>query len=53
MAAPKLKPKDLTICNKCGNVMITRKIRSNHHSHEEFQSIMQCIVCRFWKPLTK
>jgi len=53
MAAPKLKSKDLAICNKCGNVMITRKIRMNHSSEEEFQTINQCIVCRFWTPLNK
>ncbi|MCK4286972.1 MAG: hypothetical protein KAX18_12250 [Candidatus Lokiarchaeota archaeon] len=53
MAAPKLKSKDLVICNKCGNVMITRKIRMNHSSEEELQTINQCIVCRFWLPLNK
>ncbi|KKK45198.1 MAG: hypothetical protein Lokiarch_11850 [Candidatus Lokiarchaeum sp. GC14_75] len=48
MTARKLKPKDLTICDKCGNVMITKKIRTNNSNRVEFQNIMQCIVCRFW-----
>jgi len=48
MTARKLKPKDLTICGKCGNVMITKKIRTNNSNRVEFQKILQCIVCRFW-----
>ncbi|MHA1915094.1 MAG: hypothetical protein ACW986_05565 [Promethearchaeota archaeon] len=48
MSAPKLKSKDLVLCNKCGNVMISRKIRTHNSDEFEFQNIMQCIVCKFW-----
>ncbi|MFX1323973.1 MAG: hypothetical protein ACFE8N_03385 [Promethearchaeota archaeon] len=48
MVAQKLKPKDLVICSKCGNVMINRKIRTNNSNEVEFQNILQCIVCRHW-----
>ncbi|MFX0027930.1 MAG: hypothetical protein ACFE8B_01870 [Candidatus Hermodarchaeota archaeon] len=48
MTVHKLKPKDLTICTKCGNVMITRRIRTNNSKELEFQKILQCIVCRHW-----
>jgi len=48
MSAPKLKPKDLTLCNKCGNVMISRKIRNNNSNELEFEDILQCIVCRYY-----
>ena len=48
MSVRKLKPKDLTLCNKCGNVMITRKIRTPNSNEIEFQKVLQCIVCRYW-----
>ncbi|MFX0022260.1 MAG: hypothetical protein ACFE9S_08025 [Candidatus Hermodarchaeota archaeon] len=48
MSAHKLKPKDLAICNKCGNVMVNRKIRVNHSNEVGFQKVLQCIVCRHW-----
>ncbi|MFX1571375.1 MAG: hypothetical protein ACFFB0_01390 [Promethearchaeota archaeon] len=48
MTARKLKPKDLTICSKCGNVMVGRAIRTINDGKVEIQRIMQCIVCRFW-----
>ena len=51
MSAPKLKSKDLVICNKCGNVMILRKIRTKKSTDYELQNIMQCIVCKFWYSL--
>ncbi|MFX1328475.1 MAG: hypothetical protein ACFE91_10130 [Promethearchaeota archaeon] len=51
MSAHKLKPKDLILCNKCGNVMITRKIRTNNSNKLEFQKIHQCIVCRYWEAI--
>ena len=51
MSAHKLKPKDLLLCNKCGNVMIIRKIRTNNSKEIEFEKIHQCIVCRFWKSI--
>ncbi|MHA2474154.1 MAG: hypothetical protein ACXAES_13075 [Promethearchaeota archaeon] len=48
MSAPKLKSKDLVLCNKCGNVMVERKIRTHNSNEIEFQKVMQCIVCKFW-----
>ncbi|MFX1302219.1 MAG: hypothetical protein ACFE9X_02555 [Promethearchaeota archaeon] len=48
MTVRKLKPKDLILCEKCGNVMITRKIRTNNSNKIEFQKVLQCIVCRYW-----
>ncbi|MFX1568164.1 MAG: hypothetical protein ACFFCV_07340 [Promethearchaeota archaeon] len=48
MSAHKLKPKDLTICSKCGNVMVNRIIRTNNSSEGSFQKVLQCIVCRYW-----
>ncbi|MFW9866845.1 MAG: hypothetical protein ACFFEN_12190 [Candidatus Thorarchaeota archaeon] len=52
MPAQKLKPKDLVLCVKCGNVMIPRKIRTNNSKKVEFQHILQCIVCRYWEKLS-
>ncbi|MFW9999338.1 MAG: hypothetical protein ACFE9Q_08025 [Candidatus Hodarchaeota archaeon] len=48
MSAHKLKPKDLTLCEKCGNVMVNRRIRNNNSSEVTFQKVLQCIVCRYW-----
>ncbi|MFX1389774.1 MAG: hypothetical protein ACFE9Z_06925 [Promethearchaeota archaeon] len=48
MSAHKLKPKDLTICGKCGNVMVNRVIRTNSSKEVRFQKVLQCIVCRYW-----
>ncbi len=48
MSAPKLKQKDLSICTKCGNVMVNRMIRTNNSDEVIFQKALQCIVCRYW-----
>ena len=48
MSAPKLKPKDLVLCTKCGNVMVNRRIPTNHSNEVVFQKVLQCIVCRYW-----
>ncbi len=48
MSAPKLSSKDLTICTKCGNVMVNRMIRTNNSDEVAFQKVLQCIVCRYW-----
>ncbi|MFX1601087.1 MAG: hypothetical protein ACFFB6_10865 [Promethearchaeota archaeon] len=48
MSAHKLKPKDLVICNKCGNVMVNRVIRTRNSDEIVFQKVFQCIVCRYW-----
>ena len=48
MSAPKLKPKDLVICEKCGNVMVNRVIRNKNSDDVVFQKVSQCIVCRYW-----
>ncbi|MFW9987985.1 MAG: hypothetical protein ACFFC3_04960 [Candidatus Odinarchaeota archaeon] len=48
MTAPKLKSKDLTICTKCGNVMVNRVIRTTNSDGIVFQKVLQCIVCRYW-----
>ncbi|MFX1411449.1 MAG: hypothetical protein ACFFA6_13945 [Promethearchaeota archaeon] len=51
MAAQKIKTNELHICDKCGNVMITRKIANNHSKEKTFEKVLQCIVCRYWIPL--
>jgi hypothetical protein len=48
MVAQKLKSKDLTICTKCGNVMVNRTIRTKNSDEVVFQKVLQCIVCRYW-----
>ncbi|MFW9829767.1 MAG: hypothetical protein ACFFEY_19490 [Candidatus Thorarchaeota archaeon] len=48
MTAQKLKPKDLILCDKCGNVMVNRIIRTNNSEEVRFQKVYQCIVCRYW-----
>ena len=46
----KVKGKGLYICEKCGNVMITRIIkRAANPSGSELEKILQCVVCRHWK----
>ncbi len=37
--------KDIKNCKKCGNVMERRKINDN------FQAILQCIVCKYWEDI--
>lgn len=43
----------LTTCDKCGSVMITRKIITKNGNTEgtvKFIKVTQCIVCRHWRP---
>jgi len=51
MTAQKIKAKELYMCKKCGNVMITRKIPNNNSEEKKFETVLQCIVCRYWIPL--
>jgi DNA-directed RNA polymerase subunit M/transcription elongation factor TFIIS len=51
MTAHKIKTKELHLCSKCGNVMITRKIAVNNSKEKHFEKILQCIVCRYWVSL--
>ncbi|MHA1150367.1 MAG: hypothetical protein ACTSR8_19280 [Promethearchaeota archaeon] len=44
--------KEITLCNKCGSVMIMRKITERNGSKNgtaKLVTILQCIVCRHWK----
>ncbi|MFX0058730.1 MAG: hypothetical protein ACFE85_05285 [Candidatus Hodarchaeota archaeon] len=46
----KVKAKGLQICDKCGNVMVTRVLkRSSNPEKAVLDKILQCIVCRHWK----
>ena len=48
----KVKTEVLPICEKCGNIMITRVIRRQIDSKiKKFEQIQQCIVCKYWKTI--
>ena len=50
MHLQKVEPKGLHICEKCGNVMVTRVIRRNHSfDPTKLDKILQCVICKFWK----
>ncbi len=46
----KVKAHGLNLCEKCGNVMVTRVIRrDSDFKVNNFEQIQQCIVCKYWK----
>ncbi|MHA1196334.1 MAG: hypothetical protein ACTSRH_11955 [Promethearchaeota archaeon] len=50
MKAEDIKVKNLYICEKCGNVMVIRTFKvSNSSENPQYQKILQCVVCRYWK----
>ena len=44
----KLTAKGLLICDKCGSVMITRKLATKNSDKVKFIQINQCVVCRHY-----
>ncbi|MFX1238348.1 MAG: hypothetical protein ACFFAS_06285 [Promethearchaeota archaeon] len=35
-------------CEKCGSIMLFRRIISSKNRRKSFMEIYQCDVCRFW-----
>jgi len=48
----KVKAQGLHLCEKCGNVMVTRVLRRDLDSNiKNLEQILQCIVCKYWKSI--
>ncbi|MHA1874823.1 MAG: hypothetical protein ACTSUC_00080 [Promethearchaeota archaeon] len=49
----KVKAQVLHICEKCGNVMVTRVIRRElDFNIKNLEQIQQCVVCKYWKSVS-
>jgi hypothetical protein len=45
----KVKGEGLHICEKCGNVMVTRVLKRGSNPHSDvLDKILQCVVCKHW-----
>ena len=44
----RITPQGLLTCDKCGSVMITRKLATKNSNKVKFIQINQCVVCRHY-----
>ncbi|MBY9004982.1 MAG: hypothetical protein KGD73_13480 [Candidatus Lokiarchaeota archaeon] len=45
----KIKAQVLHLCEKCGNVMVTRVLRRDlDFKIKKLEQIQQCVVCKYW-----